>query len=427
MNIRQDYSFLFSNTNGSNQNNIFYGINLADYATIKSGSYAKLLRSYYREMASGTDNHNNKVDKDKSHAVNHTVNHTQTGPTVDSGKVQEINGLQKSVDELQSSANRLSKKGGASLFREEYTDADKEALFNAVSDFVSDYNALVEKGGASSFSSIASMSGRMNDTAGDHQQALGEIGISLNKGKLSVNKEAFMNADMEKVKEVFHETNSFGYFVSRRTDNIESAIDNVARQNHITIEAVKEENSSGGGSTEKQETSVNHVLKQEMTNMQKYADELGNAADALLRTGESSLFKEEYLAEDKEALYTAVSDFVSDFNTVLEKGSASTVSSIIGMTGRLKDSADDHAQMLKEIGISVGEKALTVDKEAFLNADMEQVKELFNEKNSFGYFTADRAESIELTANNEANRNNLYTQEGVYNNASAGTLYTGTV
>ena len=66
MNIRQDYSFLFSNTNGSNQNNIFYGINLADYATIKSGSYAKLLRSYYREMASGTDNHNNKVDKDKS-------------------------------------------------------------------------------------------------------------------------------------------------------------------------------------------------------------------------------------------------------------------------------------------------------------------------------------------------------------------------
>ena len=146
-----------------------------------------------------------------------------------------------------------------------------------------------------------------------------------------------------------------------------------------------------------------------------------------MRTGESSLFKEEYLAEDKEALYTAVSDFVSDFNTVLEKGSASTVSSIIGMTGRLKDSADDHAQMLKEIGISVGEKALTVDKEAFLNADMEQVKELFNEKNSFGYFTADRAESIELTANNEANRNNLYTQEGVYNNASAGTLYTGTV
>ena len=161
--------------------------------------------------------------------------------------------------------------------------------------------------------------------------------------------------------------------------------------------------------------------------MQKYADELGNAANALLRTGETSLFKEEYKDEDKEALYNAVSDFVSDFNTVLEKGSASTVSSIVGMTGRLKNSANDYTEMLKEIGISVEEKKLTIDKDSFMNADMNQVKKLFNETNSFGYFTSQKAESIEYAANNEANRNNLYTQDGTYNNVSAGTLYTGTV
>ena len=421
MNIKQDYSFLFTSINSSNNNsnNLFNSINLADYASIKNGSYGKLLKSYYKEMESQTSSSGNKDD------VNDDKNDTVT--SVDSSKVQEVTDLQKSVDELQSSANKLLKKGSASLFKEEYKEADKEALYNAVSDFVSDYNALVEKGSASSFSSVANMSKRMNNTASDHQKALEEIGISLNKGKLTIDKEAFMNADMDQVKKLFNDTNSFGDFVSRRTDSIENAIDNVAQRNKIDIEAIKAEINTGSSSTDKTETSVNSVLKQEMTNMQKYADELENAAGKLLQTGEISLFKEEYQDEDKEALYNAVSDFVSDFNTVLENGSKSTVSSIINMAGRLKDSADDYTDILKEIGITVEEKKLTIDKDSFMNADMNQVKKLFNETNSFGYFTMDRAKSIEFAANNEANRNNLYTKDGTYNNASSGTLYTGSI
>ena len=59
--------------------------------------------------------------------------------------------------------------------------------------------------------------------------------------------------------------------------------------------------------------------------------------------------------------------------------------------------------------------------------DMEQVKKLFNETDSFGYFVSQRAESIENAAKNEANRNNLYSENGTYNNVSAGTLYTESV
>ena len=62
MNIRQDYSYLFSGFNNSNNNNIFYGINLADYASIKSGSYGKLLKSYYKEMDSNQSSSGNKND-----------------------------------------------------------------------------------------------------------------------------------------------------------------------------------------------------------------------------------------------------------------------------------------------------------------------------------------------------------------------------
>ena len=97
------------------------------------------------------------------------------------------------------------------------------------------------------------------------------------------------------------------------------------------------------------------------------------------------------------------------------------------MVDRMKDTADDHKDMLKEIGISVEEKKLSIDKDSFINADMDQVKKIFNETDSFGYFVSQRAESIEYAANNEANRNNLYTENGTYNNISAGTLYTGIV
>ena len=410
----------------SSSSNGLYGINLSDYASIKNGSYGKLLKSYYKEMNSQASSSVNKSDETDN--KNNTVNKTETA--VDSSIKQEVSNMQKYVDELQTSANNLLRKGSSSLFKSEYKEEDKEALYKAVSDFVSDYNTMVEKGTASSFSSITGMTGRMEDTANDYQKILGEIGISLDKGKLTINKDSFMNADMDQVKKLFNDTNSFAYFVSQRKENIESAIDNVARKNNIDLEAVKKEqatsalNSSSTNTTEKSE---NDVRKEEMTNMQKYADELGNTANMLLQTGETSLFKAEYTEEDKEALYKEVSDFVSDFNTVLEKGSASTANSIVNMSDRMKDTADDYKDMLKGIGISVEEKKLTIDKDSFMNADMGQVKKLFNNTNSFGYFVSQRAESIEYAANNEANRNSLYTNEGTYNNMYAGTLYEGSV
>ena len=71
------------------------------------------------------------------------------------------------------------------------------------------------------------------------------------------------------------------------------------------------------------------------------------------------------------------------------------------------------------------EKKLTIEKDSFMNSDMEQVKKLFNETDSFGYFTQQKAESLESMAKLEANRNNLYSSNGTYNYnyMSAGNLY----
>lgn len=426
MNIRQDYSFLFSGYQNSNNNsnNMFYGINLADYASIKNGSYGKLMKSYYKEMNSGQSSSGNKNEVN-----NNTSNKTET--LVDSVKKQELVDLQKSTNELKSSSDKLLQKGSSSLFKSEYKESDKEALYNAVSDFVSSYNNALEKGSASTSGSIARISGRLKDTVNDHKQALEAVGITIDKGKLSINKDTFMNADMNQVKRLFHGDNSFGEFISDRAKTVERAIETEAKKNKIDIESIKKEaqkaSSNKNSSTNKTESTANDIRKQEMTNIQKYGDELQNAANKLLKKDTTSLFKEEYTDEDKDALYHAVSDFVTKFNTALEKGSASTVSSIAKMSARLKDSANDNKVMLSAIGISMDEKKLTMNKDAFMNADMEQVKKLFNDTNSFGYFVAQRAEAIESSAMNEANRNNLYSENGTYNNISVGTLYTGSV
>lgn len=105
-----DYSFLFSNVNDSKNynNNMFYGINFSDYATIRNGSYGKLLNAYYSKVDSQTSSSDNHVTDDKN-------------ASVDSSKKQEITDLQKSVDELQASASKLLKKG--SLFKTDYKES----------------------------------------------------------------------------------------------------------------------------------------------------------------------------------------------------------------------------------------------------------------------------------------------------------------
>ncbi len=51
LNIRTDYSTLFNSLGSSKNTDIFSsGINLSDYADIKSGSYGKLLKAYYAKQ-----------------------------------------------------------------------------------------------------------------------------------------------------------------------------------------------------------------------------------------------------------------------------------------------------------------------------------------------------------------------------------------
>ena len=200
--LKQDYSFLFSNTNSSkNSTDLFSAINLSDYNSIKSGTYGKLLKAYYK-----------KEDTEVS-----DKNSNKTNVSTESTSVQELKEVQAKAEELRDSASVLMQGGSKSVFKEEKMDK----VYSTVSDFVQDFNSLVEKGTESDSKSIISGSEGLVTLAKDYEEEFKVMGITVDKNnQLVIDKDTFMNADIDKVKEVFNGKNSFAYLTSLRAVSI---------------------------------------------------------------------------------------------------------------------------------------------------------------------------------------------------------------
>lgn len=203
LNMKQDYSFLFSNLNGSNNsNNIFNSINLSDYNSIKSGTYGKLLKEYYRKA----DTEETSSDK---------KNNTTT--KVESESVKELKELQTEANELRDSASKLMQRGSKSALGSE----DMEKAYAAVKEFADNYNTLMEKGTESDSKSIKRTAEGMVDLMKDYEKSLNEIGITIDKdNKLVVDKDTFQKSSMDKVQDLFRGNNSLSYLTSMRAVTI---------------------------------------------------------------------------------------------------------------------------------------------------------------------------------------------------------------
>ena len=174
--------------------------------------------------------------------------------------------------------------------------------------------------------------------------------------------------------------------------------------------------------------------------MQAATDDLKESADALLVSGEKSLFaKRDVTVEnedgtktttqeyDTEAIYDAVSQLVEDYNAVLDASNKISTKSILNKTMNMVTAVNSNETILGKVGISVKEDgALSIDKKDFLKADMGTVKTLFGQNGSLGYRISAHASLINYATTNEVNRSNTYTPNGTYSSTySAGDLFTG--
>ena len=158
---------------------------------------------------------------------------------------------------------------------------------------------------------------------------------------------------------------------------------------------------------------------------EKSAESLKDSVAALNRRGKDSVFTQADGAYDNDKIYSAVSAFAKDYNSVVSAASKSDSSSISNAASSMVNTTKVNSKLLSQVGITVGsDNKLYVDEEIFNNADMSKVQTLFNGNGSYGYQVGVSASMIDAAAQLEASKANTYTASGSYSyNFNAGDLY----
>lgn len=201
----------------------FYS-SFGNYASIQSGTYKKLLNSYYSKVKPSQPSASDK----KTDAWDNRYSYTN--PALTSAR--------KEADELTASANKLTTQGSKSLFTEKYTtttDAetgvqtttkgyDRDAIEKAVNSFVADYNSAVKAGRNSTNANVTRNTAYMTQQTGIYARSLSEVGISIGKDNtLSVDSDKLKSASIDSLKRVFNGPTSFASQTASRSGSISQA------------------------------------------------------------------------------------------------------------------------------------------------------------------------------------------------------------
>ena len=144
------------------------GINYSDYATIRNGSYFKLLSAYYSKSDS-------------------TDSTTTVSPSISTGKDSVFNKVEKTAED--------------GTKTQEY---DRDAIYKAVKSYVDDYNSLLDRADDSKTKSILRAANFLKSNARANEKTLEKAGITVDAdGRLSVDEKSFEKADMDKLKSLF--------------------------------------------------------------------------------------------------------------------------------------------------------------------------------------------------------------------------------
>lgn len=228
-------SFYFGNYGmnslfGRSSINSFYS-SFGDYSSIRSGSYKKLLTSYYaRTKTNQTQNRGNSGNR-----VNAAYQDLQNNSSAYSYQGKALNKAKTEADDLARSASALTTQGINSLFREvkkTTIDAetgvktttsgyDMDAIAKAVKGFVSDYNSAVEAANESSDTNVMRNTQYMTRMTSFYGKTLEDVGITIGKGNtLSVDTDKLKSADIDTLKRVFNGKNSFAGLTASRAQTM---------------------------------------------------------------------------------------------------------------------------------------------------------------------------------------------------------------
>ena len=206
-NVNTDYSLLFGGTPTVSSGGTF---SLSDYASIKNGSYGKLLKAYYA--------------KEDTQKVSSNKDSVQKSTMIKSG----ADALKKSADALMNDSlwekKKLTKKDETTGEESEIEDYDWDKITKAVKAFISDYNDVIEQAGESNSKEVLRNAVWMTGTTEANENVLSKIGITVGKGnKMELDEEKLKSSDIGTLKTLFTGHNSFASKVSTKANSISNA------------------------------------------------------------------------------------------------------------------------------------------------------------------------------------------------------------
>ncbi len=368
---------------------------LSDYATIKNGSYGKLMKAYYSELntdavKAGASAASTVVKRHSSKNILEKLEAEKKAPKVSKATEKSNTALTTGLSSLQSSVSALRNSNTFTNTAGGLSAADKTLA--AVKSYVKDYNSVVTAAKGSTLSNkTAYVSNIMNSTSANKGK-LADIGITVNSnGTMSLDETKLKATNVSKVQDLFSSTDimSYGSTVSSR------------------LQFAGTTTASGTTTTTDTNTAAASTSAASLK-----ADAQTLASDALFEKVKDKDGKEtdQY---NVEKILSTVKSFASNYNNMFAASSSSGNSGVQSNLSYLKQKTADNAGALKQFGINVDSKGkISVDENTFKNADMSKVQQFFKD---YGSSVAINASLVDYYTKTQANAANSYNSAGTYN------------
>ena len=390
-NTSQNYSYLFQSASGGSLGNLNF---ISDYASIKNGSYGKLMKAYYgssqSSSVSAASTSSSSSAKSSTSNMLDRILEEKRNPKV-SKDTQEANAnLTSGLSNLNTSLSTLRKDSTYTDTTNGKSAADK--VVSAVKAYVSDYNDVVSAAKGSTLTSKTAYVANMMSSTAANADKLAEIGITVNSnGTIDLDESTLKKAGVDKVQELFSASNvtSYGSAVASR---------------------VQFAGSTSGTDAASSSTETSSAAASSAASLK--ADGKALASDSLYEKVKDKDGKEtgKY---DVDKIFATAKSFVSNYNSMFDTAESSSNSGVLANLSYIREKTASNADVLKQFGINVNAKGrMTIDEDTFKNSDMSKVQKFFQ---NYGSSVASNASLVDYYMTTQANAANGYTSDGGYN------------
>ena len=198
---------------------------LSDYASIKNGSYGKLMKTYYGQNTVKSADQGSKVTEKAKKST-----------SVDTDTKKALSDVKSEASALKSASEKLSTTGKDNLFVKKdikaedgsvKNDYDRDAIYSAVSDFAKNYNDTVDAADKTNNLTTSSISSNISSMTNTMKNALSKVGVSVDtQGKMTVDEDKLKASDMKDVKALFNGPASYGAQIGKYAGQMASSATN---------------------------------------------------------------------------------------------------------------------------------------------------------------------------------------------------------